>query len=172
MQIRNAIKADLKYIAEIYDNAYDEVKHNPDFGDYLRLKRPKTNNLKKWESSLYSNIKAGNILFLVATENGSAIGFCFVSKKDIPDSEISHVGILGIRILPEFRGKGIGTALVNRAIKKSSGKFDCIEASTMSINKPSGALLRKFGFKKLGTFPGLVKRGKRRIDMNYYYLDL
>ena len=53
MEIRNAKKTDLKYIAEIYDQAYDEVASNPNFGDYLRLKRPGAKRIKEWAKNLY-----------------------------------------------------------------------------------------------------------------------
>jgi len=172
MLIRNAKRSDLRHIAEIYDNAYDEIKYNQDFGDYLRLKRPKMDNIQKWERNVYNDILNKNAIFLVALENEQVVGFCFVRKKDIPDSEISHVGILGIRIIKEFRKKGLGTKLVSRILKESKGKFEIIEVEVMAVNKTSKALFNKFNFKKWGTAPRYVKRGKKYIDLEYMYLKL
>lgn len=172
MEIRNAKKTDLKYIAEIYDQAYDEVASNPNFGDYLRLKRPGAKRIKEWAKNLYSEIRRGNVLFFVAEQDNAVVGFCFVKKKDIPDSEISHVGILGIRITKEFRGRGLGEKLVKRALTESSGRFDTIEVGIMSINRASKSLFKKFGFRRWGVAPGYVKRGKIYMDMEYRYLKL
>lgn len=172
MHIRNPSRSDLKYVASIYDEAYDEVKEDPNFGDYLRLKRPKLTNLKDWQDSLYSDIKKDNVKFLVAEDNGKIVGFCFARKKDIPDSEISHVGIVGIRIARGYRGKGLGTQLVGKILKESKGKFEVLEVETMSINKASKALFKRFGFKTWGTAPRYVKRGTRYLDLEYMYLDL
>lgn len=168
MHIRGARRSDIIGIAKIYDNGYDEVVVNPSFGDTLRLKRPGSARIRKWGRDLYLNMQKGHVLFFVAEENGKAVGFCFVRKKDIPDSEMSHVGVLGIRILPDFRGKGLGTRMVRRALAASRGRFDVIEVSIMSINRASKALFRKFGFRRWGVAPGYVKRGTRRIDMEYF----
>jgi ribosomal protein S18 acetylase RimI-like enzyme len=91
---------------------------------------------------MLSDMKNGNVLFFVAEEKGEVVGFCFVKKRDIPDSELSHVGVLAIRILKEFRGKGLGTKLVSRALKESKGQFEIVEVYIMSINKASKALFK------------------------------
>ena len=172
MQIRNATKSDFVQIHKIYDQGYDEAKENHDFGDYLRLTRPDTKRKRNWTKEMQSDIKKGNVLFFVAEENNSIVGFCYVKKKDIPDSELSHVGVLGIRILKEFRRQGLGTKLISKALNESKGKFEIIEAYIMSINRASKSIFKKFGFRIWGTAPGYVKRGNRYIDMEYMYLKL
>lgn len=172
MEINDAKRSDMLGIAGIYDQAYDEIVYNPDFGDYIRLKRPDPKRIKQWEKDLYPQIKNGNIIFIVAKEGPKVVGFCFVRKKDIPDSEISHIGTLGIRISEGYRGKGLGTQLVRRALVRSRGKFEIIEVGIMHINTASKALFKKFGFKRWGIAPGYVKRGKRYIDLEHLYLRL
>ena len=172
MQIRNATKPDLIQVHRIYDQGYDEAEEDPNFGDYLRLTRPGTKRKNNWIKEMHSDMKNGNALFFVAEENNTIVGFCFVKKKDIPDSELSHVGVMGIRILKEFRGRGLGTTLVSRVLKESKGKFEIIEVYIMSINKASKALFKKFGFKRWGIAPGYIKRGRRYIDLEYMYLSM
>jgi RimJ/RimL family protein N-acetyltransferase len=172
MRIRNAKRADLTQVHEIYLQGYAEAKENPNFGDYLRLTKPDAKRKNNWIKEMRSDMKTGNIIFLVAEENNAIIGFCFVKKKDVPDSELSHVGVLAIRILKKFRGQGLGTKLVSRTLKESKGKFEIIEVYIMSINKASKALFKKLGFKIWGVAPGYVKRGKRYIDLKYMYLKL
>ena len=170
MLIGPASKSDLYDVWYIYDSAYDELAENPDFGDYLRLKRPSRKNIGKWATGAYEGIKSGNILFFVAKEGGKVLGFCFVGKKDVPDSELSHVGVLGIRIRKEFRNRGLGTKLVKYALERGRSKFDLIEIQVMAINKASKALFKGLGFKTWGVAPGYVKRGKRRINLEHMYL--
>jgi RimJ/RimL family protein N-acetyltransferase len=172
MQIRNATRSDLVRVHNIYDQGYTEAEENPNFGDYLRLTKPGAKRKNKWTKEIYSDIKKGNVIFFVAEENNALVGFCYVKKRDIPDSEISHVGILGIRILKEFRRHGIGSKLVSRALKESKHKFEIIEVYIMSINKASKAIFTKFGFRTWGIAPGFVKRGNRYIDLEYMYLKL
>ena len=172
INIRYAKRADLRSIADIYDQAYDEVLSNPDFGDYLRLKRPDQKRIKKWAKGLYSEIRNGNVLFFVAEHGNKIVGFCFVKKKDIPDSEISHVGVLGIRIIADFRGKGFGKLLVKHALEESRGKFDIVEVEIVDINSASKSLFMKLGFKTWGVAPRYIKRGGRYIDLEYMYLKL
>lgn len=172
MQIRRAEKSDFADIHKIYDQGYDEAEVDPNFGDYLRLTRPDANRKNRWTIEMLSDIKKRNVIFFVAEENGSVVGFCYAKKRDIPDSEMSHVCVLGIRVLKEYRGQGIGTKLVGRVLKECKGRFEIAEVFIIDINKASKSLFRKFRFKACGVAPGFVKRGDRYMNLEYMYLNL
>ena len=172
MKIRPVQRKDFPQIFDLYMRGYDEAAKDRNFGDINRLKKPERKVMKPWSSKLYSEIKEGNIIYLVAEDRGKVIGFCFAKKIDVPDSEISHVANLGIRVTTEMRGKGIGTELLREIIRRSRGKFDILDLNVMAINKGAERLYRKFGFVKWGTAPGYVKRKGRYIDQDHMSLKL
>ena len=61
----------------------------------------------------------------------------------------SHRGGLGI--LPEYRGLGIGSRLLEKVIEKAKEfGLEKIELHVYTSNKPAVALYRKFGFEEEG----------------------
>ena len=171
MVVRNVRKNDFPFIIKMYKDAYSEIRTNPKFGDYVRLQKPSASYFKKWAINMYKEVQTGNAICVVAEENKKVVGSCFVIKRDMPDSEVSHVGVLRIVVDRNWRGKGIGTCLLDQVIKKSSKKFDIIELYTLAFNKAK-RLYKRFGFRTWGVAPGYIKRGKRYIDLEYMYLKL
>ena len=172
IKIRDVKPTDSRPICRLISSDRKDAEKNPNFGDYLFIKRLSSQQLSDRFKSRYKDYSSGNAVFRVAECEGNVIGYCFVRKKDIPDSELSHVGILSIRVGKEFRGKGIGTMLVRNSLKECRGHFEIIELNFLAINSIARRLYRKFGFKKWGVGPAFVKRGGRYIDMEYMYLRL
>ena len=50
----------------------------------------------------------------VALAAGEVVGWCDVTAKDRPVH--AHVGVLGMGLLPPFRGQGIGAELMRRTL--------------------------------------------------------
>jgi ribosomal protein S18 acetylase RimI-like enzyme len=172
MEIRLLAYKDREGLLDLLDQSYDEVKNNSLLGESLRIKRPNRSYSRKWFADLYKNlVKRGDCIFIVAVENKNIIGFCSVIKKDIPDSEMSHIGVLGIRVAESHRGKGIGTKLIEQALKLCKGKFEIIELIVFSNNRAK-RLYERLGFKTWGTAPGYIKRNNRHIDLDNMYLKL
>lgn len=172
MIVRNLKSKDFGDILQIYDEAYDEVLEDPNYGDVLRVKRPTAEAGRKWAKRTYENVMNGDILFSVAEHNKKVVGFCLIRKREIPDMETSHVGVLAIKVRRSMRGHGIGTKLISHALKRANGKFEIVELNVMGINKRAIKLYKRFGFKQWGVAPGFVKRGKRRIDLVYMHKKL
>ncbi len=168
MIVRQATPNDLKQVFDIYMEGYDEEG----FGDVNRLKKPSPRARPAWIRRLLGEIRGGHLLFLVAVEGKRVAGFVFAKKKDIPDSELSHTAILGMRVTREMRGRGIGTRLMREIIKRSKGRFEILELGVMSSNKIAKGLYLRFGFKRWGRAPRAVKRGSRYIDMEHMSLIL
>lgn len=172
MDIRTLRRGDFEGIRRLYDYAHEEAKRDPDYGDYVKLRKPTRKDRVDQFSRWLREIRNGNMLFYVAEDEGKVIGFCFVRKASVPDSELSHVGILGVRVTKEFRGLGTGKKLIEYALKRSKKKFEIIEVEILSINEKSKHIFRKFGFRTWGVAPGFVKRGDRHIAMEHMYLKL
>jgi ribosomal protein S18 acetylase RimI-like enzyme len=89
------------------------------------------------------------------------VGWCDIipSERDV----YRHVGVLGIGLLPEFRGRGIGAKLMQKSIDKAKAKgLTRIELTVYERNKNAIALYQKMGFE----IEGLKKNGIR-IDGVY-----
>ena len=94
--------------------------------------------------------------------NDEVKGWCDIIPKSIP--EFSHVGVLGMGLLPEFRGKGFGKILMDNTLQhaKNNNKIEKIELNVFESNKAAINLYRKIGFIEEG------KRIKsRKIDGIY-----
>ena len=59
------------------------------------------------------NIKRGHPQF-VAVSAGEVVGWCDVTPLDRPTQ--AHRGVFGVGLLPQFRGRGLGTKLTRKAL--------------------------------------------------------
>ena len=106
------------------------------------------------------NIRLGNPQ-LVADDGGRLAGWCDVRRETIP--VYAHCGHLGMGLLPEYRGRGIGERLLRASIDAARGAgFERIELSVYARNTRAVALYRKVGFAHEGT----RVRGKK-LDGEY-----
>ena len=91
------------------------------------------------------NIERGYPQFVVLSA-GQVVGWCDV----LPNRTrviYSHCGTLGIGLLPEFRGKGIGRKLLTRTIDAAFGLgLTRIELSVREDNVSAIALYKSLGF--------------------------
>jgi ribosomal protein S18 acetylase RimI-like enzyme len=95
-----------------------------------------------------ANIEGGNI-GLVAIRYNKVIGWCDIIVPGVLG--FGHSGRLGTGVLKGFRGRGIGSRLVERAIQKAREKgLLRIELEVYSSNLRAINLYRKFNFKLEG----------------------
>ena len=88
------------------------------------------------------------------------MGLANINKKKGAES---HVGVLGIAIRKEIRGRGIGKRLAELLIKEAKKhlKIEIVELEVFAENKVAYNLYKKLGFKKAGVVRnGLKKNGK------------
>ncbi len=141
----------------------------PDIGLVLYDKRPDYASEIEWFHNLYSQIFRKNAIAVVAEEDGRVVGMCDIHRLR-PNSEVSHIGNLGIAIGKEYRGRAIGTKLMLKALEDSKNMFEMIQLQVFAINKAAISLYRKIGFAEYGRCPGKVKRngGYYGVTMMYY----
>jgi len=90
------------------------------------------------------NIERGHPEF-VALAAGEVVGWCDVLPKVRPIH--AHTGVLGMALLPPFRGQGIGGDLIRRALAAAKAfGFHRVELTVREDNANAIALYRKFGF--------------------------
>jgi ribosomal protein S18 acetylase RimI-like enzyme len=112
--------------------------------------------------SFVSFIIDNNFAQYVLISNQEVIGWCDIIPMSIP--EFSHIGVLGMGLLREYRGKGLGRELLMKAIEhaKIKNKIEKIELHVFESNTNAIKLYKKIGFTEEG-----IKSKARKID-GYY----
>jgi RimJ/RimL family protein N-acetyltransferase len=103
-----------------------------------------------------------NTLFLVAVIDGKLVGSCNANIK--PRARCRHRSMIGISILKEFWGIGIGRRMMESCISWSRSKnVTKIELEVNTENARAIALYESLGFVK----QGLLKHQWRMTDGSY-----
>ncbi|HYT59144.1 MAG TPA: GNAT family N-acetyltransferase [Haliangiales bacterium] len=97
----------------------------------------------------------------VALDGQSVVGWCDVFPNE--KEGFTHTGRLGMGVLREYRGQGIGRQLAMKAIERSKEiGLERIELDVYASNKPAIALYESLGF----ALEGVKKKG-RKVDGLY-----
>ena len=171
MLIRELKEADFDDMVGAYFSFYPEIEADPLFGLLPSRQRPTVEDEHKWLSDTLRDIGAGNSVIRVAEVGSHVVGWCDV-RRARPGSPIDHRGVLGICVRKEFRGRGVGTALMREVLGKCRGKFEIVELSVLASNPRAFELYKRFGFKEIGVLPEAVKRSGVYIDERLMYLKL
>lgn len=130
--------------------------------EHLYLVETKVPPLAQIRANLRKNLRLKNP-FLVAVDGTRVVGLAFVWRTHWPS--LSHNGDLGIRILPEYRGMGLGTKLMTAILKKCRGKIDSVIATVIGKNRQAQKLFKKMGFEHR-------VRSKNFVKMAYGFDDM
>ena len=169
--IRTVQWKDFEDIANNYFSYYDEKNSNENLGLIFQDKVPNINDEIKWFSNLMIQINKGNAIGVVAEYSGKVVGLCDIYKKR-ENSEISHIGVLGISIIKEYRNKGIGTLMMRKAIELAKNHFDILVLDVFETNIRAIHLYEKLGFIKFAYLPEGIKRNGKYIGVYSMYLHL
>ncbi len=86
---------------------------------------------------------------VVATVEHQVVGWCDIARHFFPAH--AHRGTLGMGIIPRYRGRGLGTRLIDAALTQArKAGFIRIELSVHADNTPAINLYEKVGFIKEG----------------------
>ena len=89
--------------------------------------------------------------------------------------KVAHVvHVIGMMVLPEARGRGIGRELLRAFIAATSELTDVelVTLSVTAINGPATALYEQAGFKRYGRLPRAIKMGDTYLDKDLMVLEL
>jgi len=100
--------------------------------------------LENTRAFVLDHIQRGHPQF-VAVSEGQVVGWCDVTPKERPI--YAHGGVLGIGLLPRFRGQGIGTNLIRStlAATRTIG-LHRVELTVRENNTRAIELYKKVGF--------------------------
>ena len=122
------------------------------------IEPPPFEKVVSFQSSLIS--KNGPIYY--AIENESVVGWCDVFPEENPRQ--NHRGGLGMGLLPSYRGKGLGSKLLESVLNQAKQfGLEKVELNVYTTNKPAIALYKKFGFEQ----EGLIRK-YRKLDRTYF----
>jgi ribosomal protein S18 acetylase RimI-like enzyme len=125
------------------------------------LEAPPLEDTRKF---VLQNIEHGNPQFVVLS-GGKVVGWCDVLRKT-NRVVFSHCGTLGIGLLPEFPGRGIGRPLMRTTIDAAwQCRMTRIELTVRKHNANAIALYNHLGFEIEG-----LHRNTVRIDGQYQNL--
>lgn len=108
-----------------------------------------------------TRLRAENSPALVAVADAGIVGWCDICRR--PGVGFAHAGTLGMGVVRQWRGQGIGRQLMEQslALARDSG-FERIELIVYSDNEAAKRLYDSVGFKLEGT-----KQNARKIDGQY-----
>jgi len=142
---------------------YDALCNVASEGIYLLTTTPPA--YEKIESFVRNNIENNNAQYVAVLENK------IVGWADIVPSErntMNHVGQLGMGVLADFRGVGIGSRLLEKTIAHAwSRKLTRLELEVFSDNKIAIKLYEKYSFQVEG-----VKKCARLFENRYQDITL
>lgn len=165
--LRNGNKADGKEVFEVFNLTHAET-------DYL-LSYPDENSYDPEQEAQFLEEKtnSSNEIEIIAVVDGKIAGTAgieSVGKK----YKLQHRAELGISVLKEFWGLGLGKALMNACIQcaKKAG-YKQLELNVVAENERAVALYKSFGFVEFGRNPkGFNSRTSGYQELVYMLLEL
>ncbi|MBP6985578.1 MAG: GNAT family N-acetyltransferase [Alphaproteobacteria bacterium] len=114
--------------------------------EYLAFDRGPS--IDKMREFVLHNIQNNHPQF-VCVLNETVIGWCDVIPSDRPTQ--AHTGSMGLGLLPEHRGKGLGTLMIMKALDTAKTKgLKRIKLTTHETNQRAIELYKKIGFQVEG----------------------
>ncbi len=108
--------------------------------------------------SFVEALARGGGVQLVARSGGRVVGWCDVQRH--PFEGFRHGGVLGIGLLPAWRARGVGAALLARTLEAAEAAgMTRVELEVFASNTRAIRLFERAGFVREG-----VKRGARLLD--------
>ena len=151
VSIRQTSPDDIESLHTCFDSVARERK-------YLGFTR--ADPLEETRKSLLADMERG-VIRLIALDASRVIGWCHIR----PDrwEGFTHAGWLGMGVLKEYRGQGIGSDLLHQALAEARHRgLERVELSVFDSKLTDIHLYEKFKFEFEGR-----KRRARKLDGNY-----
>lgn len=171
--LRSLRWSDFEPLTAIYYELYEERAAGEPVGIHLFRERPSRADEVEWFSGLFRKVLSEEAVVVVADVGDRPVGQCTVGPVGpLRQSETGHVGVLGVLVDRQFRGQGVGTALVLRSLEECRGKFEQVRLSVFADNERAKRVYQRIGFEPCGRIARGIKRGNRYIDEELMALDL
>lgn len=117
-------------------------------------------SIEETRKSLSEDMERG-VIRLIALDASRVVGWCHIR----PDrwEGFTHAGWLGMGVLKEYRGQGIGSALLHQTLAEARKRgLERVELSVFASNLTAIRLYEKFKFEVEGR-----KKKARKLDGSY-----
>lgn len=118
----------------------------------------------KYLKSQLEKIAKKKALTLLVFSHEKLIGISDINMRDKIER---HIGVLGITIVKDFRGKGIGSLLMKYVIEQAIENISQLEIVILGVfsnNQLARKMYKKFGFKEYSVLPKGVKLENTYVD--------
>ena len=150
IEVRPITNDDIPGFRETLDAVARERRH------LAMLEAP---SLERMRDFIGHNIAQDHAQF-VATDDNRIVGWCDITPGAHGEK---HVGRLGMGVVKDYRGRGLGRKLLEATLAKARTKnFEKIELQVYASNAAGCALYRKLGFIEEG-----CRRRARLVDGVY-----
>jgi len=125
----------------------------------------------EWICKQLKSMENNESLVLVAEKNGRIIGITEIIKRK---GKESHIGVFGISVEKNFRGRGIGELLARKILEiaKKELKIKMVILGVYENNIPALNLYKKLGFNICGKLPKGIKHKRKYITKICMYKEL
>jgi phosphinothricin acetyltransferase len=163
MEIRQASQQDLPQINEIYNQAVRQLFCT------AHLEPLSMSERELW----FRSHSPDRFPVFVALKEKQVAGWVSLGAYRENRQALAHVAEVSYYVDERERGKGVGSSLMDYALKAAPGfGFSVLVAILLNKNPASIALLEKFGFECWGIMPGIARIGAEEADHLYYGLKL
>jgi phosphinothricin acetyltransferase len=163
MKIRLARKEDLPQINEIYNQAVRQLFCT------AHLEPVSLSDRELW----FETHNPDRFPVFVAQKENSLAGWVSLGAYRESRQALAHVAEVSYYVDERERGKGLGSILLDHALKVAPEYgFSVLVAILLNKNPASIGLLNKFGFEAWGVMPGIARIGAEEADHLYYGLKL
>ncbi len=163
MSIRLAIEEDLPAINEIYNQA---VNQRYCTAHLLPLSQMQ-------QASWFKKHNPAQYPVFVSVRDNEVSAWMSLGPYRIDRQALDHVAEVSYYVEKSRQGEGIGTQLLEYAIRKAPDfGFSILLAILLGRNQASIGLLEKLKFSCWGSMPGIAKIDDQEVDHLYYGLKL
>ncbi|MFH1657353.1 MAG: GNAT family N-acetyltransferase [bacterium] len=128
---------------------------------------------REYFKSIISKIKKQEQVYLLAEKSGKLVGS---SSVDLKTERQNHIAELGITILKDYRGIGLGAYLMKEILKLAKKELKpkpkIIRLGVFANNKIAISLYEKMGFKIVAKIPKQLNFHGKLIDEIVMILEL
>ncbi len=154
---------DLDDIVKFVHGLVDDRVGDAGFGIHLDRKFSRREEAE-WLAKQLVAIEKGTVISVVAEVDGKFVGNSEVTRGEVRDLQ-GH-GRLGIAISREYRGAGIGGAMLRTLLDQCVRRgLHTVELEVLMTNPRAMRLYERLGFRKVGVLKKKVNRGGRFIDV-------
>ncbi len=146
-----------------------ELMQDKDCKNFI-ITKTKTNNIEEQKKKLRSYLaqsKKNSRFYFIGLNKNEKVGIIDIYNINKEDKRCS----IGYAVSNHYRKKGFGTKIVKEGLKfiKNKLKIHGCEAITDPINTPSKKILKKLGFKKIGTLKHYRLHKGKYLDRELYW---